>query len=318
MELALSKSFRIFCVCGFNITSNFPLDPWLSTIVGPAHLEIEGYETHGKLFIPESSPIVESGLPAKIFRTLDGLYFYIPNLAGFLISQKKIQVQIIQGSNLVIVITHLLSTALSLWMEQQGIRVLHSAAFVYREKTVLFMADSTIGKSTLTASFLQIGAKLLSDDIVPIAETPKGFFAKPGYPAIRISNKQKEYFIPDQKIKTYQFPGFGKLLLPINNENWGEFCNEPKKIDRVYLLDRVSNSSAAKISLVALTKPESLLAFIRYSFTTRSPTPLGTATQRMAFFGRLVEQVNVTQLTYPSGYEYLPGIVDAIRQDLGL
>lgn len=320
MGLRLANRLRAYLAFGYTIASNLPLDPWLTCAPDSCiDLVIHG-KTCNRLLAPALPPIVDSqpGYSRKIYRASKRLYFYIPNLAGFFIGPRAIRVYILSGGNLAGVIAYLLSTILALWLELQGRRVLHASGIGWRDKTILFMADSTTGKSTLTAYFLQQGASLLSDDLVPIVETPEGFFATPGYPALRLSEDQKDLFVAGAKIAVHRFHGLDKILVPVGDGNWGSFCNQPQKIDRIYLLDRQPEKSMGEneTSFANLSKVEAVLALIRYSFTPRSPIPLGTAAERMAFFARLVGQVPVTRLTYPSGYEYLPVVLDAVSQNL--
>ena len=59
-----------------------------------------------------------------------------------------------------------------------------------------------------------------------------------------------------------------------------------------------------------------MIELLRYSFI---PTwifeELGWQGRRMEFFARLVEKVPVRRLRYPSGFEYLPAMVEAVMRD---
>lgn len=57
---------------------------------------------------------------------------------------------------------------LPLWLERQGVTVLHAGAVQVGGRAVVYLADSGVGKSTLTLMLLALGAKFISDDQVPV------------------------------------------------------------------------------------------------------------------------------------------------------
>lgn len=323
MVLNLSDSFQNYRAYGIALTSNLPLEPWLSFSDEPASLIVEGRQVAGELPIPNISPLLislhiePSGTPhVSLYRLGDTLYLKMPLVGDFLIARDKILVQFHSGVDLVKVCAILLSTVLSFWLEQHKIRAIHASSLVYQGKAAVFMADSKTGKSTLAAALLQAGAELLSDDIVPITETLEGFFASPGYSTIRLSQEQAGYFLGAQANLAHWFPALGKALVPIGENGWGSCCKTPQKIWRLYVLSRTANSSDAKVQLEPLSRSDSVLALIRFSFFTNCALALGVAAERMAFFARLVEQAQVTRLTYSSGYEHLGDVARQIFQDM--
>ena len=323
MALSLSPSFRNYRAYGLTLTSNLPLDPWLQFSNRSADLIVEGCQVAEAPPSPNVPPLFASQLvdqSGKLHSSLhkvgEDLYFTISRIGVFLIARHKIQVQFQPGTDLVAVCAIILSTVFSLWLEQHRIRALHASCLVYQGKAAAFIADSTTGKSTLAAALLQAGADLLSDDIVPIAETSDGFFAYPGYPSIRLSEVQARQFLGDYADLAHWFPTLGKALVPIGVNGWGKYCDTPQRIQRLYLLHRIPNSTQTKVQFNSLSKTDSVLSLIRFSFNTRGPLALGIAAERMAFFARLVAQARVTNLTYPSGYEHLADVARRIFQDM--
>ncbi len=323
MALRLSDSFRNYRAYGLTLTSNLPLDPWLPFSNGPADLIVEGVQAAEDPLIPNVPPLFisqlldQSGKPFSSLHKLgENLYLTISRVGVFLIARHKIQVQFQPGTDLVAICAMLLSPVFSLWLEQRNLRMLHASCLAYQGKAAAFMADSTIGKSTLAAALLQAGADLLSDDIVPIAETSDGFFANPGYPSMRLSKAQARHFLGDHANLARWFPALGKALIPIGVNGWGRYCDTPQRIRRLYLLHRIPNSTQTEVQFNSLSNTNSVLSLIRFSFSTRGPLVLGIATERMAFFARLVEQVDVVRLTYPSGYKHLAEVTRRIFHDM--
>lgn len=53
-------------------------------------------------------------------------------------------------------------------LQYMGFTVLHGSAFTYKDKSIILLGDSGVGKSTLTLKMQLIGAKPLADDYVAI------------------------------------------------------------------------------------------------------------------------------------------------------
>ncbi len=323
MELNLSDEFRSYQAYGLTLTSNLPLEPWLPFSERPASLIVEGCRVTESLPILNIRPLLitvrtePSGIPClSLYRLGEILYLKMPLVGNFFIGQDKIRVQFDPGADLVKVCAMLLSNVLSLWLEQRKIRALHASCLVYQGKAAAFMADSTTGKSTLAAALLRAGAEFLSDDIVPITETPGGFFASPGYPTMRLSQEQAGHFLGEQAGLAHWVPALGKALISIGENGWSSYCNIPQKIQRLYILNRNDNDPGSEVRFEPLSDVDSVLSLIRFSFLTGSTLALGIVAERMAFFARLVEQVRVTRLIYPSGYEHLTDVTQRIFQDM--
>lgn len=323
MELTLSDQFQNYQAYGITITSNLPLESWLKISDQPGNLIVEGFPVSEDLFVPDTPPIFTSavsdhlGRPiSNLYRLGETLYLRISFAGGFFIDQATIRVQFQTRTDLVIVCATLLSYALMLWLEQCQTRCVHASGIVHQGKAAVFMADSTMGKSTLAATLLQSGAELLSDDIVPIMETPLGFLACPGYPSIRLSDEQTLRFLGGQANLAHWFPTLGKALIPIGVGGWGAYCNTSQKLQRLYVLERNPDSRSGEILFEPFSKTDAIATMIRFSFGKRILLTLGMAAERMAFFARLIEQISVVRLIYPSGYEHLAEVVRRVFQDM--
>lgn len=80
----------------------------------------------------------------------------------------------------------LLDQVLPLAMSTRGEYVLHAAAVVVGGGAVVFAGPSGRGKSTLAASCVAYGARLLADDCVRVTPSVGGFVAHPSYPGLRL------------------------------------------------------------------------------------------------------------------------------------
>lgn len=69
-----------------------------------------------------------------------------------------------------IVLNNLVELIIPYYYHKKGGLVLHASSCRYNGKTILFTADSGVGKTTLLLSLLKLGAEYISDDIVCILE----------------------------------------------------------------------------------------------------------------------------------------------------
>jgi hypothetical protein len=57
------------------------------------------------------------------------------------------------------------------------------------------------------------------------------------------------------------------------------------------------------------------MELLRHSFMMRAVQALGWQPQRLALFAQLIGQVPLRRLRYPSGFEHLPRVRDAVLED---
>ncbi len=199
-----------------------------------------------------------------------------------------------------------------LWLEINGIPVLHASGVGMHKRAIGFLASSTSGKSTIAAAFTRAGAQFLTDDIFPIRATRTGYQAHPSYAWLRL--------IPE----TAQALGYksgdkdadpAKIAVRID-EKYGCFYPAPVPLAVLYLPERLSENTSVLIE--QLSPKDAYLGLLQHSFLGKWLVNSSLNARRMTFLARLAEKMPIKRLVYPSGYEYLPAVVAAVRQDLGL
>ena len=212
----------------------------------------------------------------------------------------------------------LMGIVLAFWLEREGYPALHASAVVLNGKTVAFPCHSGHGKSTLASAFLQEGATLLTDDILPIEQQTGRFWGRPGLPQINLWPDQTTYFIENNKELEKIVPDTSKKRVPVEMFKNGMFCDERQPLTCVYMPSKSEHpSSGSDIDIIPVSPAEAVIELVRYSFI--SPIifeRLGWQARRLEFFARLVERVPVRRLTYPSGFEHLPRVTEAVVNDL--
>jgi hypothetical protein len=212
---------------------------------------------------------------------------------------------------------HLLGTVLAYWNERRGVAMLHASAIVTLAGAVAFVAISQGGKSALAAALMVAGYSLLSDDMLPVAADGERFLAYPGYPQMRMWPEQAQHFVGNYQTLELVHPNFTKYRVPIGPAGWGMFCPLPQPLSALYLLDRRSpTEDTTNIKIAAVSSAQALFALVGHSFAARLINGVAHQRQRIACLTSLVRHIPVRCLSYPSGYEHLPFVRQAIFADL--
>ena len=210
----------------------------------------------------------------------------------------------------------LLTSVLPFWLELRGYVTIHASAVNLAGKAVAFIAHSRDGKSTLAAALLQDGCSLLTDDVLPLSSRESGYWANPGYPAMRMWPGEAEHFLDQYEELERVHPDSTKRYVPVSEQAFGLFCDRPCQLGRIYILERREASElAGGPQIKNVSNREAVIELLRYSFVTRLGQVAGLAPDRFNFFAGLVQQVPLRRLVYPSGYEFLPQVRRAILAD---
>jgi len=211
----------------------------------------------------------------------------------------------------------LLGGVLSFALELRGIPCLHASAITAGDRAVAFLGDARAGKSTLAASFLQAGYPLLTDDILALDRDGARVRANSGYPQMRMWPEEAQHFVGCYEHLECVHPAYAKRRVRIGPEGWGAFCAEPKPLACLYLPKRrASTTQPPEVEITAVSPRDAVIELVRYSFAASLVEYLGLQRQRLDLFAQLVRQVPVRRLVYPSGFEHLPRVRQAILEDL--
>lgn len=239
----------------------------------------------------------------------------IAGLADFEIADREIRFRLLdQGAEEVAGI-HLLGTALALWLERRGVPCLHASAVVLDGGAVAFASSNRGGKSSLAAALVRRGLPLLTDDVLPLEATEEGLRARPGYPQMRFWPEEAEHFLGGHRHLPRVHPGLEKRRASLEDGRLGSFSPEPRPLARLYLPERSPPDAARGISIEPVCASDALIELVRRSFLPRLTEAAGWQSRRLALFADLVESVPVRRLRYPSGYECLERVAEAVLAD---
>jgi hypothetical protein len=167
---------------------------------------------------------------------------------------------------------------------------------------------------------LQIGFDLLTDDVLALEMRDGVFWGLSGYATMRMWPPEAAHFVDGWDRLQRVHPGEEKRRVPIGADSFGSFCKSARPLKAIYFLDRrdgpdgEAKDGQTEVDRIGLSV--GVVELMRMSFTPRIVWAAGLHEQRFLFFSRMVEQVEVRRLRYPTGLDQLPTVREAIVSDL--
>ena len=206
----------------------------------------------------------------------------------------------------------LLGPVLSYWLERQGIPTLHASAVAVDKRAIAFLSSHGGGKTGLAAAMMCAGFPLLTDDVLPIEESGGRFLGRPGYPQMRMWADEAEYFLGRFEDLPLVHPAVTKRKVAIGSGGFGAFHDAALPLTCIYLPERVAKGP---IEIQEISPRDALIELVRHSFSPHLVEAVGLQPARLDLFARLVMQVPVRRLRYPSGFERLPEVVEKLLRN---
>lgn len=208
--------------------------------------------------------------------------------------------------------TYMLGHLLSYALLGMGIETIHAASVVIDGQAIALLGDSARGKSTLSAAFLQAGARLLTDDFLVVREEQGQIVAYPGFPRIKLYERVSKHLIASTRQGVPMTPHHRpKFVFPLEDA-----ITEPVPISRFYALASPRAVIGLKdIWLQPLTEREAYLELTENSFNVSVQTRERLAAQ-FRWATDLAKRVAVKRLAYPRLLTLLPEVVNRVREDI--
>lgn len=177
--------------------------------------------------------------------TENGIYFYWNDLGSFKLSKgKEIIFEPVKDYDPVELKQFILGTGLSTIIHQRGDLVLHGSAINVKENAICFLGESGSGKSTITQFLYNKGYPAVVDDVIRINFFDGKIFILPGYPHLRIEDKNRGNSC------------FKKNFYPVGNG----FETNPLPIKKTYILKTGQN-----LNISSLNAQKALMELIKHS-----------------------------------------------------
>jgi hypothetical protein len=207
--------------------------------------------------------------------------------------------------------THL-GPSLSFALIKLGIETLHSTTVVIDRQAVALMGDCGYGKSSLGASFVKAGHRLLTDDLLVTAREDGRFMAYPGAPRVKLyPSIAAVIFGP--RVRGLRLESLTpKLIIPLGERR---SQRTPVPLKAIYVLTPPEARVPRRVSTKRLSPREAFVELVRNTFNMsvddrdRLERQFGLATQ-------LAMTVPVMSLSYPRELRMLRDAREAILVDL--
>jgi hypothetical protein len=328
-------------IYGLTLASDFPFASTLAPGAGAADLTFACGDTAPPLERWDGSELVYASPPypeedgeseVLLWRTEGGLVVRFNSIADFYLRPDRIfchrlaaeyhdrlsgrytHEEIARFQETLIEI-YFLGYVLALWLEWRGMPTLHASAVAVDGQAVAFLSSGGGGKSSLAVSLMHSGCGLLTDDILPVEHSARAYTGRPGYPQMRMWPGQAEHFLGRYENLDLVHPALSKRRVPA--AELGSFCEAPQPLGCLYLPERRDPAAwGMSIEIRPVPVREAVMALIGYSFVPAVVQALGLHPHRLQFFSRMALQVPMRRVVYPSGFEHLPRVQEAILQNI--
>jgi len=203
---------------------------------------------------------------------------------------------------------YMLGQALSFALVNQHLEPLHATVVEIEGEGVAFLGGSAFGKSTVAASFLRAGHRLLTDDLLVLRERGGTIWAYPGPPRIKVFPDVAGRFL-DGRNGAQMNADTGKLIIALDAR---QTCTRPLPIRAMYVLTSPREAGRRPtVTSEALSARESFIELVKSTFNRRLAGARRMERQFTAA-ARLTNAVPIRRLTYPRQIERLADIHDIV------
>lgn len=204
-----------------------------------------------------------------------------------------------------------LGPVLSYWFEQRGLPTLHASAVATGGRGIAFVSRHGGGKSGLAAAMVQSGCALLTDDLLVLENREDRWEARPSYPEMRMWPDEAAHFVGSFEALPLVQSDSEKRRVAVGSGGFGSFHDASAPLACIYLASRRPEGEG-DVEIQPVPRSEALIELIRHSFSPRLVEAAGLQPSRLDRLSRLVRQVPVRRLSYPSGFERLPEVAEAL------
>ena len=212
-------------------------------------------------------PQKPEGYNPEFYRLDDCFLIRFLGLADFLVSQNanEINTRPVPGIAYELLEEVYQNLVLPLALSQQQRLVFHASAVEIDQYSVVFIAESGTGKSTLAADFATNGYRFLADDCVWLDKQPSGFHVMPWHPSLRIWEDTFETLKPSFTNIEATKNSIGKWQLGSSQANTHSafYCGVARPLKHVYFLE---TNSTDEIEIKSVTTQEAVIGLLSHRF----------------------------------------------------
>jgi hypothetical protein len=252
---------------------------------------------------------VDVGVSVRLYRSSSGFRLDFDDTGTFDISDGGSTIEWCPGPDPSLDAARLdfLGRVLAAALHQQGFLCLHASAIALPGCAIAFVAPKFHGKSTLALALVSAGARLVTDDTLPVALGPP-VLALPGVHQLRLWEDSARQVGP-LRGSVGRGPG-GKLLLTNLKED--QCLGSPVPLDAVYLLSPNPAAARESVRRRRVTATRATLALVRNA----KLGPLLVRSEAITLFDRaatLAQSVPVYTLKLDGGFTRLHEVVAELQ-----
>jgi hypothetical protein len=203
----------------------------------------------------------------------------------------------------------MLGQALSFALVRLGFEPIHGTAVEADGEAIVFLGDSGFGKSTLAASFLSIGHRMLTDDLLILRQSEGRVFAYPGPPRIKVFLDTAGRFLRGAADSAPMNLDTEKLIVPLESR---EVCSVPVPIRATFALVPPRDAVFEKhVRVEPISGSEAFLELVKNTFNRRI-MDADRLRRQIDETAHLVNLLSIRRLSVPRNLSELDAVRDAI------
>ena len=209
---------------------------------------------------------------------------------------------------------YLLGQALSFALVKQRLEPLHATTVVIDGEAIAFLGSNAFGKSSLAASFLAAGFRLLTDDLLILHDSPRGVLAFPGPPRIKLFSKVACRVLGVSPDGPAMNADTDKRVLRLDAH---QRCSAPVVLKTVYAVAAPRDACRTPdVRIERLSPREGFLALLKGTFNRRLVSAERLERQ-FDVMAHLADRLAVRTLAYPRAIDRLADVRAAVLADSG-
>ena len=241
--------------------------------------------------------------------TKDLCSFHIPGVAIFSISKgEEIIVSPYENANSDQIRLYVLGTCMGAILMQRKILPLHGSAILIDGKAYAIVGHSGAGKSTLASAFIQKGALLLSDDVIPIIFTEDNNpVIIPAYPQQKLWVESLNGFAIDHSNLRPIFNRENKYTIPVTNQ----FHDKPIALSGI--IELVKEVEKEEISLTMIDKMKRFPLLYEHTYRNFFLNGMNQVEWHFSESAKVASKVPIYRVERPTSYFSAYELVDLIK-----
>lgn len=230
-------------------------------------------------------------------------------LRASVVDGERILVHPVEGGDRLFMTAVVSGELMAVLLRQRGLQVLHGSAVARNGRGVGFIGDSGWGKSTLANSLMNRGWRLLTDDLLVIAEDGSGEPAVhriiPGHASMRLSPEAAEHFGEER----HRLPRAHGLTQKLRVQREDFFGAASVVLDRIYVL----GSGGDRHQAIGLDSRDAVTELIRHTRGHRLMDGESARRQNLSQCAALARDIGVYRLVRREGLEHIGGLCDLVE-----